>query len=151
MELVIAYVVTCNGLDTAYMRMTVYCIFLCCQVRKLGPGSYEIKDFLETSDLKPRSALGICETRATRFKEHISETPGPGKLDTPFHSCANTFPYCLNTKFDLSGSWSKLCEGSILSYDKTKWDFTVATYMGLDLGFSLFAILQKVLVHQYLK
>lgn len=47
-------------------------------VRKLAPGSYEIKDFLQTSDLKPRSALGICETRAQRFKEQVKDTPGPG-------------------------------------------------------------------------
>lgn len=52
-----------------------YCYF---QVRKLGPGSYEIKDFLESSDLKPRSALGICETRAARFTDLQSEVPGPG-------------------------------------------------------------------------
>ncbi|KAH3831829.1 lymphocyte expansion molecule-like [Dreissena polymorpha] len=47
-------------------------------VRKLAPGSYNIKDFLEISDLKPRSALGICETRAQRFKEMQNEIPGPG-------------------------------------------------------------------------
>lgn len=47
-------------------------------VRKLAPGSYEIKDFLQMSDLKPRSALGICETRAERFKEKHKDTPGPG-------------------------------------------------------------------------
>lgn len=47
-------------------------------VRKLGPGSYEIKDFLQMSDLKPRSARGICNTKAIRFKEQQSETPGPG-------------------------------------------------------------------------
>ncbi|XP_060562670.1 ciliary microtubule-associated protein 2-like [Ruditapes philippinarum] len=59
-------------------------------IRKLGPGSYEIKDFLENSDLKPRSARGICETRATRFKELLNEIPGPGtygKGGIPHSAC----------------------------------------------------------------
>lgn len=48
-------------------------------VRKLGPGSYNIKDFLESSDEKPRSKLGICQTLAQRFREKtVNETPGPG-------------------------------------------------------------------------
>ena len=39
------------------------------QQRKLGPGSYEIKDFLQMSDLKPRSTCGIVQTKDVRFKE----------------------------------------------------------------------------------
>ncbi|XP_046372298.2 lymphocyte expansion molecule-like [Haliotis rufescens] len=47
--------------------------------RKLGPGSYEIKDFLQSSDEKPRSSRGICETKAPRFKDGaVSDIPGPG-------------------------------------------------------------------------
>ncbi|CAH1772898.1 unnamed protein product [Owenia fusiformis] len=49
--------------------------------RKLGPGSYEIKDFLESSDEKPRSMRGICQTKDKRFKEPVTMsnvTPGPG-------------------------------------------------------------------------
>jgi len=48
--------------------------------RKLGPGSYEIKDFLQTSDEKPRSTHGIIQTRDSRFKEDkvLSDIPGPG-------------------------------------------------------------------------
>ena len=42
------------------------------QKRKLGPGSYEIKDFLEVSDMKPRSTRGIVETRDSRFKETVA-------------------------------------------------------------------------------
>ena len=37
------------------------------QKRKLGPGSYEIKDFVQTADLKPRSERGICQNLAPRF------------------------------------------------------------------------------------
>jgi len=47
--------------------------------RKLGPGSYEIKDFLDSAEEKPRSTRGIIQTKEQRFKEKItSETPGPG-------------------------------------------------------------------------
>lgn len=48
--------------------------------RKLGPGSYEIKDFLETSDEKPRSTRGIIQTKEPRFRETIrmEDNPGPG-------------------------------------------------------------------------
>ncbi|KAL5016357.1 hypothetical protein ScPMuIL_005946 [Solemya velum] len=47
--------------------------------RKLGPGSYNIKDFLEASEEKPRSCRGICQTKATRFRDtYKNETPGPG-------------------------------------------------------------------------
>ncbi|KAJ8305639.1 hypothetical protein KUTeg_016184 [Tegillarca granosa] len=47
--------------------------------RKLGPGSYNIKDFLEYGDEKPRSYRGICQTKAVRFKDaNVNETPGPG-------------------------------------------------------------------------
>jgi len=47
--------------------------------KKLGPGTYEIKDFLESSEEKPRSTRGIIQTRESRFKEKLkSETPGPG-------------------------------------------------------------------------
>ncbi|KAK3601504.1 hypothetical protein CHS0354_027650 [Potamilus streckersoni] len=47
--------------------------------RKLGPGSYNIKDFQELEDERPRSTRGICATRAVRFSEqYASEVPGPG-------------------------------------------------------------------------
>merc|ERR1711936_6837 len=47
--------------------------------RKLGPGSYEIKDFVQTADLKPRSERGICQNLAPRFSlGSQSATPGPG-------------------------------------------------------------------------
>ncbi|CAG2220819.1 unnamed protein product [Mytilus edulis] len=48
-------------------------------VRKLGPGSYDIKDFVEASDEKPRSKFGICQTLSQRFREKtVIDTPGPG-------------------------------------------------------------------------
>lgn len=47
--------------------------------KKLGPGTYEIKDFLQSSEEKPRSTRGIIQTREPRFKEKLkSKTPGPG-------------------------------------------------------------------------
>jgi len=47
--------------------------------RKLGPGSYEIKDFIQDADLKPRSERGICQKLAPRFEKGFqSTTPGPG-------------------------------------------------------------------------
>ena len=58
---------------------TVECNFFFIQHRKLGPGTYEIKDFLEVSDGKPRSTRGIIQTKESRFKEKLkNETPGPG-------------------------------------------------------------------------
>lgn len=47
--------------------------------RKLGPGSYEIKDFLQVGDEKPRSTRGIIHSRDSRFKDKVqSDCPGPG-------------------------------------------------------------------------
>ena len=37
-------------------------IIILFQQKKLGPGTYEIKDFLELTDNKPRSVNGICDT-----------------------------------------------------------------------------------------
>ena len=37
------------------------------QKRKLGPGSYNIKDFLQLIDRKPCSFRGICDGLAPRF------------------------------------------------------------------------------------
>ncbi|XP_077981142.1 ciliary microtubule-associated protein 2-like [Glandiceps talaboti] len=49
------------------------------QQRNLGPGSYNIKDFVDASDEKPRSTRGICETRDRRFRSvATSGVPGPG-------------------------------------------------------------------------
>lgn len=49
------------------------------QKKLLGPGTYDIKDFIESLEMKPGSVRGICETRAKRF-EHVgkSDVPGPG-------------------------------------------------------------------------
>ncbi|XP_074642342.1 ciliary microtubule-associated protein 2-like [Tubulanus polymorphus] len=46
--------------------------------RKLGPGTYNIKDFL--TDQRPHSIRGICQTKEQRFKEPstLNDTPGPG-------------------------------------------------------------------------
>ncbi|XP_076440933.1 ciliary microtubule-associated protein 2-like isoform X2 [Babylonia areolata] len=47
--------------------------------RKLGPGSYNIKDFVQVMGDKPRSTRGICDGRAARFgRENANPTPGPG-------------------------------------------------------------------------
>ncbi|XP_070563027.1 ciliary microtubule-associated protein 2-like [Ptychodera flava] len=49
------------------------------QQRNLGPGSYNIKDFMQSADEKPRSTRGICETRDRRFRSvAVSGVPGPG-------------------------------------------------------------------------
>ncbi|XP_078529566.1 ciliary microtubule-associated protein 2 [Lissotriton helveticus] len=45
----------------------------------MGPGRYNIKDFLELGLMKPGSSRGACETREPRFKESAQfATPGPG-------------------------------------------------------------------------
>ena len=41
------------------------------QEKKLGPGTYEIKDFLGASEEKPRSTRGIIQTKEPRFKEKL--------------------------------------------------------------------------------
>ncbi|RUS78373.1 hypothetical protein EGW08_013866 [Elysia chlorotica] len=47
--------------------------------RKLGPGSYDIKDFIQVGNEKPRSGRGICDKLAPRFEKGLqSVTPGPG-------------------------------------------------------------------------
>ena len=37
------------------------------QKRKLGPGSYNIQDFLQLIEQKPCSTRGVCNGRAGRF------------------------------------------------------------------------------------
>ena len=46
-----------------------YCYFRHSVLQKklLGPGTYEIKDFVELLDSKPGSVRGVCETRDRRF------------------------------------------------------------------------------------
>ncbi|KAK3732613.1 hypothetical protein QZH41_016085, partial [Actinostola sp. cb2023] len=47
--------------------------------RLLGPGTYNIKDFIEVSSEKPSSTRGVCETRAERFDSYAENgVPGPG-------------------------------------------------------------------------
>ncbi|XP_025080875.1 lymphocyte expansion molecule-like [Pomacea canaliculata] len=47
--------------------------------QKLGPGSYNIKDFIQLLSEKPGSSRGLCEGHASRFATQIlSDTPGPG-------------------------------------------------------------------------
>ncbi|BFZ16919.1 hypothetical protein BsWGS_19958 [Bradybaena similaris] len=52
--------------------------------RKLGPGSYEIKDFIQLANEKPRSEKGLYETMAPRFvKNQEGSAPGPGTYGGP--------------------------------------------------------------------
>lgn len=47
--------------------------------RKLGPGSYDIKDFMQVLEEKPCSVHGICEAKGARFgNEFVNNIPGPG-------------------------------------------------------------------------
>ena len=46
---------------------------------KLGPGSYDINDFVADGNTIPRSKIGICGYTGKRMKEAFKEkTPGPG-------------------------------------------------------------------------
>jgi len=50
------------------------------RIRRLGPGTYNHKDFVHKNNEKIRSLRGICDTRAQRFitKDGKEENPGPG-------------------------------------------------------------------------
>merc|ERR1712036_38976 len=48
------------------------------RIRRLGPGTYNHKDFVEQSEQKQRSTWGICATRAKRFVTKQEKVPGPG-------------------------------------------------------------------------
>jgi len=49
------------------------------QKKLLGPGTYNIPDFIDHVGRKPCSTRGICETKAPRFGYTAkSDTPGPG-------------------------------------------------------------------------
>ena len=49
------------------------------QSRKLGPGSYNITDFLEEAKRRPQCRRGHLELLEPRFaKEKTDSTPGPG-------------------------------------------------------------------------
>uniref|UniRef100_A0A672TV39 Ciliary microtubule associated protein 2 n=1 Tax=Strigops habroptila TaxID=2489341 RepID=A0A672TV39_STRHB len=51
------------------------------QVRdRLGPGTYNIKDFLQ--ETRPTSIRGICDTRDERFRDDCF--PGPGTYGNPY-------------------------------------------------------------------
>ncbi|NXL11229.1 LEXM protein, partial [Mesembrinibis cayennensis] len=48
-----------------------------CQQERLGPGTYNIRDFLQ--ETRPSSLRGICDTREQRFRDtHRDCFPGPG-------------------------------------------------------------------------
>ncbi|KAM9239237.1 LOW QUALITY PROTEIN: ciliary microtubule-associated protein 2 [Leptosomus discolor] len=50
---------------------------------RLGPGTYNIKDFLQAS--RPSSLRGICDTREPRFRDaHRDCFPGPGVYGNPY-------------------------------------------------------------------
>ncbi|XP_051481055.1 lymphocyte expansion molecule [Apus apus] len=53
------------------------------QQQKLGPGTYNIKDFLQ--ETRPCSLRGICDTREQRFRDTRKDcTPGPGMYGNPY-------------------------------------------------------------------
>nr|XP_056701447.1 lymphocyte expansion molecule [Euleptes europaea] len=53
--------------------------------QKLGPGTYNYKDFLELQQSRPCSMKGACETGEARFKARIRECyPGPGTYGNPY-------------------------------------------------------------------
>ncbi|NXW58856.1 LEXM protein, partial [Eurystomus gularis] len=48
-----------------------------CQQERLGPGTYNIRDFLQ--ETRPSSLRGICDTREQRFRDGRKDCfPGPG-------------------------------------------------------------------------
>ncbi|KAK2184735.1 hypothetical protein NP493_255g04008 [Ridgeia piscesae] len=48
------------------------------QKRKLGPGTYEYRDFMQLAE-KPRSTKGMLDSSEIRFRQkHANATPGPG-------------------------------------------------------------------------
>ncbi|NXD61869.1 LEXM protein, partial [Eolophus roseicapillus] len=50
---------------------------------RLGPGTYNIKDFLQ--ETRPSSTRGICDTRDERFRDaHRDCFPGPGTYGNPY-------------------------------------------------------------------
>ncbi|XP_030349898.1 lymphocyte expansion molecule [Strigops habroptila] len=50
---------------------------------RLGPGTYNIKDFLQ--ETRPTSIRGICDTRDERFRDaHRDCFPGPGTYGNPY-------------------------------------------------------------------
>ncbi|NXO02049.1 LEXM protein, partial [Rhinopomastus cyanomelas] len=52
------------------------------QKERLGPGMYNIKDFLQ--ETRPSSLRGICNTRERRFRHGRQDcVPGPGTYDPP--------------------------------------------------------------------
>ncbi|NXL62575.1 LEXM protein, partial [Chordeiles acutipennis] len=53
------------------------------QQARLGPGTYNIKDFLQ--ETRPCSLRGICDTREQRFRDtHRDCFPGPGTYGNPY-------------------------------------------------------------------
>lgn len=49
------------------------------QKQLLGPGTYNITDFIDQMSKKPGSTRGVCETREARFDAtKLSQVPGPG-------------------------------------------------------------------------
>uniref|UniRef100_A0A8B9FL11 Lymphocyte expansion molecule n=1 Tax=Amazona collaria TaxID=241587 RepID=A0A8B9FL11_9PSIT len=64
---------------------------------RLGPGTYNIKDFLQ--ETRPTSIQGICDTRDERFRDvHRDCFPGPGMYGNPYITLDERdkpFPLCL--------------------------------------------------------
>ncbi|KAK7495048.1 hypothetical protein BaRGS_00013688 [Batillaria attramentaria] len=77
--------------------------------QKLGPGSYNIKDFLQSSEEKPCSVRGICNARAPRFPDKTAFTnPGPGtygKGGVPHRLQEEKNQKSMSTKGMLNSGW----------------------------------------------
>lgn len=59
---------------TRIITLTIQCVFQFCyffslvkQKQLLGPGTYNINDFIDQMAKKPGSTRGVCETREARF------------------------------------------------------------------------------------
>jgi hypothetical protein len=48
------------------------------KIKEMGPGKYDIKDFIEISKEKPVSSLNWMDVRTKRFNTAQSLIPGPG-------------------------------------------------------------------------
>ena len=75
------------------------------QQRKLAPGSYDIKDFLQLSEEKPRSILGICQTRDQRFKDNVAAVSENIKERASISgkSILKNIQFCKHEKASISG------------------------------------------------
>ena len=83
------------------------------QIEQLGPGRYQVKNFIQDMNSKPSSSRGVCQSLDVRLgKENKfhSNLPGPGTYGVPWAPMENKGKQSTSTVGMLEGGGARLKE-----------------------------------------